>query len=115
MEEGKIENKQNEPDSKYLVLWLCVIICAGIIFVGWLFSVKYNFQQINKETAEKVNKTSEQATKEVLDMFDGAGAILKQGDETIQQLKDEQQLKNEQVKPADVVVPEPAGQLPTTK
>ena len=115
MEEEKQEIKHNEPDSKYLILWVCVIICAGIIFVGWFFSVRYNFEKINKETEVKVNKTSEQATQEVLDMFDGAGDILKQGDTEIQNLKTEQQLKLEQTQPTNAIVPEPTKQLPVTK
>ncbi len=77
--------------------------------------MKYNFEKINEETAAQVNKTSEQATQEVLDMFDGAGNILKQGDAEIQKIKEEQQEKNEQQKIKEDTVTAPVGQLPETK
>lgn len=112
MEDGKKEqeNKHNQADSRYLVLWVCVIVCASVILVGWLFSMKYSFNKINEESAKKINITSQQAQQQVLDMFDGANAILNQGGEQLQQLKKDQAAKD--AVPVVPVVPVVPAQLP---
>jgi len=69
-----------EPESKYLVMWICVIIAAGIIFTGWIFAMKYNFGQINDKMGRDVNKTADQASQEVEGMFAGIESILNKAD-----------------------------------
>ncbi|NQT50342.1 hypothetical protein HQ571_06640 [Candidatus Kuenenbacteria bacterium] len=71
---------EHEPESKYLTLWVCVIIAAVVIFVGWFISLKYNFQKINQEMDQNVNKTTEQAAQEVQDMLDGVNDLISQDD-----------------------------------
>jgi len=102
-----------EPESKYLILWLCVIICAGIIFVGWLISMKYNFDKINRETEKNVNRTNDQAFQEVQEMFEGADKILKQGEEELTIIKELKKDKDAEEKPVvNEPNPEPVKQLP---
>ena len=65
-----------EPESKYLTLWICVIVVAVLIFAGWIFALKYNFNKINAKMEQDVNKTTDQAYSEVQDMFTGVGEVL---------------------------------------
>lgn len=58
-----------EPDSRYLVLWICVIIASSIVVVGWLVSMKYSFNKINAEMNDNVGQDFEQAEQQVLSIF----------------------------------------------
>jgi len=69
-----------EPDSRYLVLWLCVFLTAGIIFVGWFVALRYNFAQTNKEMNGNVKQTFDEAQQQVMDSFDEVGTFLKQNE-----------------------------------
>ena len=66
----------NNPESKYLWLWVTVIVSALIIVVGWFYAVKYNLAKISAEMG-KSGQTSEQAAKEFNDMVAGLGEIMK--------------------------------------
>ena len=68
----------HEPDSRYLVLWVCVIITAGIILTGWGVSMKYNFSKINQEMDVNVGQSFEQAEQEVKDVFEDVNKALKE-------------------------------------
>lgn len=66
-----------EHGSKYIALWICVLVAAGAIFAGWIYALKFNFKQINQEV--QVNSPStNQAIAEVQEMFDGLNNILKE-------------------------------------
>ena len=71
---------EHEPESKYLTLWVCVIIAAVVIFVGWFISLKYNFKKINQEMDQNVNKTTDQAAQEVQAMLDGVNDLINQNE-----------------------------------
>lgn len=58
-----------EPDSRYLVLWICVIIAAGIILVGWFMAMKYNFNKMNEEMHNSVGQDFQAAEAEVFATF----------------------------------------------
>jgi flagellar basal body-associated protein FliL len=79
---------KQEPDSRYLILWVSVVLAAGIILVGWYFSVKYNFNKINTEMEQSVNKTQEQAEAEVQEMMEGVDQIIKESNEAAQEIID---------------------------
>lgn len=66
-----------------MVLWVCVAICAAVIFVGWIFSLKYNFNKINEEMQGNGPSTTESAIGEMQEMFDGVDKIIKQGEATM--------------------------------
>jgi len=70
-----------EPDSKYLMLWLCVFLTAGIVFVGWFVAIRSNFAKTNAEMNGNVNKTFEEAQQEVMDSFEQVHNFIKQTDE----------------------------------
>ncbi|KKR05854.1 MAG: hypothetical protein UT32_C0020G0016 [Parcubacteria group bacterium GW2011_GWC2_39_14] len=72
-----------EPESKYLVLWLCVFLTAGIIFVGWFISLRTNFNKINAEMNGNVTQTFEQAQQEVFDSFDEVQGVLEKSESTL--------------------------------
>ncbi len=44
-----MEGKNKKNDSRYLLLWICVIIAAVIIFGGWIYSLKYSFTEMDKQ------------------------------------------------------------------
>jgi len=67
---------EKDPNSKYLTLWLCVIVSAVIIIGGWVMAMKYNFKKISNEMSQSGNRTSEQATSELEQMFAGVQDIL---------------------------------------
>ncbi|MEK7158974.1 MAG: hypothetical protein AAB766_00550 [Patescibacteria group bacterium] len=69
-----MENKN--PESKYLMLWIAVIISAIIIIVGWFYAIKYNMAKISEDMG-KSGQTEEQAVKEFNDMVAGIGEIMK--------------------------------------
>lgn len=69
-----MENKN--PESKYLMLWIAVIISAIIIIVGWFYAVKYNMAKISADMGKR-GQTEEQAAKEFNDMIAGIGEIIK--------------------------------------
>ncbi len=77
-----------ESDSKYLVLWLCVFLTAGIIFVGWFVTLRANFAKTNSEMDSNVNKTFEEAQQEVMDSFEQVQKFIKQTDEEINMKED---------------------------
>jgi len=68
----------HEPDSRYLVLWICVIITAGIILTGWGVSMKYNFNKINEEMDDNVGQSFEQAEQDVLNAFGDVNSAIKE-------------------------------------
>lgn len=74
----------HEPDSRYLVLWVCVIIAAGIILVGWFISMRHNFNEINAEMNNNVGQNFEQAEQQVLSLF---GDVEKTIDDNTQGLE----------------------------
>lgn len=69
-----MENKN--PESKYLMLWIAVIVSAIIIIVGWFYAVKYNMAKISEDMGKR-GQTEEQAAKEFNDMIAGIGEIIK--------------------------------------
>jgi len=73
--------RNNNPESKYLWLWVTVIVSALIIVVGWFYAVKYNMAKISEEMG-KSGQTSEQAAKEFNDMVAGIGEIIKKKEVT---------------------------------
>ena len=73
-----------EPDSKYLTLWICVVVAAGIILFGWAFSMKYSFSKINNEMHSSVGKTSDQAAEEMFQMFEAVDQALKQQESEVE-------------------------------
>ncbi|KKQ79850.1 MAG: hypothetical protein UT02_C0022G0006 [Parcubacteria group bacterium GW2011_GWC2_38_7] len=66
-----------EPESKYLILWLCVFLTAGIIFVGWFVALRQNFSKINGEMTGGTSQTFIDAQQEVLDSFSNVQDIIK--------------------------------------
>ncbi len=44
-----MEGKNKKSDSKYLLLWVCVIIAGAIIFGGWIYSLKYSLAEMDKQ------------------------------------------------------------------
>ncbi len=78
--------KEKDPNAKYLTLWLCVIVSAGIIFSGWLFSVKYNFKKINDQMQNN-GATIEKATAEMEDMFAGMNVQLEKASEQLKEVE----------------------------
>lgn len=69
-----------EQDSRYLVLWLCVFLTAGIIFVGWFIAMRQNFNKINAEMNGNVSQTFKQAQQEVFDSFDEVQSVLEKSE-----------------------------------
>lgn len=69
---------EKETDSKYLVLWLCVFLTAGIIFTGWFVSLRHSFRATNDEMNSNVQKTFEQAQSDVTASFGEVEAFLDQ-------------------------------------
>lgn len=76
-----------EPESKYLTLWICVALVAVLIFAGWIFALKYNFNKINTQMEKDVNKTTDQAFSEVQDMFTGVGEVLSDTEAKLEKLE----------------------------
>ncbi|MBI5077627.1 hypothetical protein HZB94_04575 [Candidatus Falkowbacteria bacterium] len=74
-------DKKN-PDSKYLILWLCVGLMAAIIIIGWVWALKFNLQKINAEIGAS-NKTAEQAENEVKEMFSKIEEALDKSDKVL--------------------------------
>ncbi len=69
---------RQESDSKYLILWLCVFLTAGIIFVGWFVSLSHNFKATNAEMNNNVKSTFEEAQQEVWDSFDQLQKVIEE-------------------------------------
>jgi Tfp pilus assembly protein PilO len=65
----------HEPDSRYLTLWVCVIISSAIIFVGWFFIMKNNLQRIDDQFSSS-DQTMEEAYEQVEGMFAGVKTIM---------------------------------------
>lgn len=76
-----------EPESKYLTLWICVALVAALIFAGWIFALKYNFNKINTQMEKDINKTTNQAFSEVQDMFTGVGEVLSETEAKLEKLE----------------------------
>ncbi len=86
----------HESDSRYLTLWLCVIVSAVIIFGGWIFVMKYNFNKINAEM-EQESSTMEGAMAQVDDIFQGVSDLLDEQGLAIEKLQ-ELNVANSEVK-----------------
>lgn len=80
----------HEPDSRYLVLWICVIITAGIILTGWGVSMKHSFNKINTEMDGNVGQSFEEAEQEVLNVFGDVNNVLKESSKGLQFTEDQQ-------------------------
>jgi len=72
-----------EQDSRYLVLWLCVFLTAGIIFVGWFIAMRQNFNKINSEMNGNVTQTFEQAQQEMFNSFDEVQGVLEKSESAL--------------------------------
>ncbi|HMB26162.1 MAG TPA: hypothetical protein VKP03_01970 [Patescibacteria group bacterium] len=68
---------KNKADSKYLVLWICVILTATVIFAGWFFALKQNFVKINAQMQNEDGRDIEQMEQELTKTFQGLENILK--------------------------------------
>jgi len=79
-------------DSRYLIMWACVIVTGAIVFVGWLWVVRHNIDQTNAELGQGAG-SMEQVTEEMQKMFGDVSEALK---------------KNEAAKPAVVEAAKPA-------
>ncbi len=51
-----MDNQEKNNNNHYLTLWICVFIAGLIIFGGWAFSVRYNFNKINREAGSNEKK-----------------------------------------------------------
>lgn len=69
-------------DSRYLMMWTGVIITAAIVFVGWVWLVRHNINQINAEMNQKTG-TMDQVTAEMQKMFDETSAILQRNEKSL--------------------------------
>ena len=87
----------HEPDTRYLTLWICVIVSAVIIFTGWIFVMKYNFTKINEEMVNQ-DVTVEKATQEMGEMFDGVKKIMEEQGELLDEVIKKQELEEENEK-----------------
>jgi len=74
---------EKDVDSKYLVLWLCVFLTAGIIFTGWFVSLRHSFKATNEEMNASVQKSFEQAQNDVNASFGEMQKILDEQGEAI--------------------------------
>ena len=102
----------DQADSRYLTLWICVILSAAIIFVGWMFAIRYNFQKIDESAVTK-DQAADQASAQVEQMFTGVDKMINQGsaDVNAEIAKQKEALKTQT--PAAPVVPEDkVGALP---
>jgi Tfp pilus assembly protein PilO len=76
-----------DKDSKYVILWICVLVSAVIIFTGWIFSIKFNFDKINNELGAQ-NKEKVEEFKKIEESYSDIDQILDQGGEKFDQLID---------------------------
>ncbi|MFH0988086.1 MAG: hypothetical protein V1763_01805 [Parcubacteria group bacterium] len=67
-------------DSRHITLWVSVVIVGAIIFVGWLYALRYSFQQagVNNQTGAQVTNdiaSSFQALNDAIDSSDNSSAL----------------------------------------
>ena len=86
----------HEPDTRYLTLWICVIISAVIIFTGWIFVMKYNFTKINEEMVNQ-DVTVEKATQEMGEMFDGVKKIMEEQGSLLEEVLEKEAAKEKEL------------------
>jgi len=93
-------NNQNQ-DSRYLTMWICVIVVGALIFVGWLWTIRHSIDRTNAELSQGVG-SMEQMTDEMQKMFNEMSAELKKTE-----------LPAKEVMPKEAV--EPSGSAPVLK
>ncbi|MFH0779381.1 MAG: hypothetical protein V1928_00805 [Parcubacteria group bacterium] len=67
-------------ESKYLTLWICVLIAAGVIFGGWFVSAKFDFNRTNLEMKARINQNPVDPNAEMQSVFDSYDQAIKQSE-----------------------------------
>lgn len=67
-------------ESKYLTLWICVIIAAGVIFGGWYVSAKFDFNRTNQEMKVRILQNPIDPNAEMQSVFDSYDQAIKQSE-----------------------------------
>lgn len=68
-------------ESKYLTLWICVLIAAGVIFGGWFVSAKFDFNRTNLEMKARINQNPVDPNAEMRSVFDSYDQAMKRNEE----------------------------------
>lgn len=114
-DKGKIDKKPLSLEAKKFIMYVSVAVFVGLVFVGWIFSLKYNFKIINQNATDsgfgEFRESWQNDFGEVKGVFEDSLSLLetKLEDEFIEESPLVDNLQKELVK--DVIIKDVKDQL----